>query len=217
MKDNSKLLLLRQKWITILFSGILMACLFMGYKYVMRDTYTLAYDRDAYFGKAINVEVKGTGYDTLRYERYLYSDVFLYPFLDATESQYDYEKFAKDWKNKNRIQKEQWLASHLQVKNYGAGRVEVGFYFKATEPMDAKYLEDNGLQYTQDFLTFVNQKDSFGKYAVTGEVLNVPTKTVTSQKRVNVKYGMIGFVLGIVSAVIVLLIWNLRKANYGND
>lgn len=217
MKENAVLLLLKRKWIIILLSGFLMACLFMGYKYAMRDTYTLAYDGDAYFGKVIKAEVQDAGYDTLKYEKYFYSDAFLYSFLDATESRYDYKKFAKDWGNKKRPQKKQWLASHLRVKNYGAGRLEVGFYFKATEPMDAEYLKQQGLRYTEDFLSFMNEKDSFGAYTVTGETSTIPTQTVISQNRVEVKYGVIGFVLGLVSAVAVLLTWNLRKAYHGDD
>ena len=217
MKENSALLLLRRKWMTILLSGVLMAGLFMGYKYVMRDTYTLAYDVDAYFGTVIRVEAQESNYDTLKYEKYFYTDAFLYSFLDATKSRYEYGKFAKDWERKTRVQKKNWLASHLRVKNYGAGRLEVGFYFKSTEPMDAGYLEKNGVRYARDYLSFVHAKDSFGKYTVTGETSTIPKQTVISQDRVNVKYGVIGFMLGLVSAVTVLLTWNLRKAYHGDD
>lgn len=217
MGNNSVLAVIRKRWILIVIVGFLSACLFMGYKYLMRDTYTVAYDGDVRIEKTIKIESYEDRHDILRYDAYYKSRAFLCSFLDVTEERYEYEKFARGWNQKGLQQKVNWLSAHLGVNYFGAGRVGFALVFKGTEPVDLVYVEEHGMAYLQDFLSFVDQKDSLGDYIVLDEAAEFPKETVIEQSGVFLKYGGIGFVLGVVGMTTVLLVWNLRKGCYGDN
>lgn len=214
---NNSVQVIRKRWISIMAAGLLTACLFMGYKYLMRDTYTVAYDGDVWIGKTIKIESYEDRHDILRYDAHYKSGAFLYSFLEATETRYRYEKFAREWNRKSQQEKVKWLSQHLWVNYFGAGRVEFVFAFKGREPMDVAYIEEYGTAYLQDFLSFADQKDSLGDYIVLGEATAFPKETLIEPSGVLLKYGGIGFVLGIVGMTTVLLVWNLRKGCHGDN
>ncbi len=217
MGNNSVLAVIRKRWILIVTAGFLSACLFMGYKYLMRDTYTVAYDGDVWIGKTIKIESYKDRHDILKYDAHYKSGAFLCSFLEATEARYQYEKFARKWDQKSQQQKIKWLSQHLRLNYFGAGRLEFVFAFKGTEPVDVAYVEECGVDYLQDFLSFVDQKDSLGDYIVLGEATTFPKETVIEPSGVLLKYGGIGFALGIVGMTTVILVWNLRKGCYGDN
>ncbi len=217
MGKDSALGVIRKRWVLIVMTGFWVACLFMGYKYMMRDSYTLAYDGNVWIGETIKIEYYEDRHDVLRYDAYYKSGAFLYSFLDETEGRYQYERFARGWAKKSRQQKVKWLGEHLRVNYFGAGRLEFTLTFKGTEPVDVAYVEECGVAYLQAFLSFANQKDSLGAYTVLGMATAFPKETLIEPSGMLLKYGGIGFMLGIVGVTTVFLVWNLRKGSYGDN
>ena len=208
------LALLKKKWIVLLAAGILCAGIFVGYKYMMRSTYTLAYDGDVMIGKTLIIDDFTDRRDALRFDNYYRADSFLYPFLEATKNTYDYGKFDRGWEGESKGKQVEWLRNHIKIKYFGAGRMEVFFTIGAKEAMDLEYVEENGTRFLQDYLNFVMSKDSLGAYEVKNEVVSLPKETLISSRGVLVKYGVIGFVLGVVGAATVILVLNLRKGSH---
>lgn len=105
------------------------------------------------------------------------------------------------------------MNKHLIVKYFGAGRVEISLDIKKSDAMDLQYLKDHGKDYVDSFVNFLNSKDSLGEYQVVDTIESIPDNLTINNKNVVVKYGIIGFVLGIAFMMTVMLIYGMRK-NY---
>lgn len=207
--------ILRKRFSLILIIGIIVSCLFMGVKYFSKSSYTLAPSDDILIGKTLRIDDYKDRYDELHYDRYLQSPSFLKSFVDATKDRYNYNKIAPGWNKKTISQKIEWLNKHIIVSYYGAGRMEIQLSIKRSDPVDLAYIEENGSQYIDSFIDFANLSDPFGDYTVVSSIDYIPQEQVISSNKVIIKYGAIGFVLGVVGMATVILVWNMGKCYHG--
>lgn len=207
--------IVKRKWIVIILTGILLSFLFMGAKYVTKDSYTLAPDGDVYIAEIIKINDYPDQNDILKYDKYFTSTTYLYSFYEASKDTYDYEKLCPGWTVKTDSQKMEWMNKHIIVKYFGAGRVEISLDIKKADPMDLQYLKDYGKLYVNSFVNFLNDKDSFGEYQIVDMIESVPENLVINNKTVIVKYGIIGFILGTAFMTTVMLICGMRKNDNG--
>lgn len=213
---NSKIIyLLKRKWIYILLSGILFAVLFMGFKYYTKDSYTIAPNGDVLITQTIKIDNYKDKNDALKYDKYFTSNTYLYGFYENTKEKYDYNMIAPGWTNKTESQQMEWMKKHILVNYYGAGRIEISLDIKRSEAMNLDYLKDNGKNYVADFIDYLNTKDSLGEYQIINSVVSIPNSLSVSSRGVVIKYGIIGFVLGAITMITMIITWNLRKENNG--
>lgn len=209
--------LIKRKYIILILSGIFFSLLFMGFKYVTGSSYTIAPKGDVEIAKTIKLENYSDRYDILRYDKYLSSSAFLHSFYESSKENYDYDKLSPGWSNKTQSEKMQWLNKHIIVTYFGAGRMEAKLSIKRSEPINLQYIKENGEKFLDDFINFANDKDPFGQYEIVNSEISIPEGLVVSSKKVILKYGIIGFVLGIVFMLTIILVWNMYKGNYGRN
>ncbi|MCI7478147.1 MAG: hypothetical protein MSA77_07940 [Selenomonadales bacterium] len=207
--------ILRKKWIPIIIIGMLFSFVFMGFKYSTKDSYTLAPNGDVLISDVIRIDDYIDRYDILRYDKYLNSSVFLYSFYENTKDSYDYNKLSPGWDSKTNSQKQEWMTTHIKTEYYGAGRIAVSLDLKKSDPMDLEYVKEHGADYIKSLIAFADSKDSFGKYEVVNSVVSIPESLTTSNKKVVLRYGIIGFILGAVVMTTIVIIWYMRKGYDG--
>lgn len=214
-KSTNVLTILWKKLPVLVITGIIVSCLFMGFKYFNKTTYTLAPSDDILIGKTLRLTNYTDPYDALQYNKYLKSPSFLGSFIEETEEKFDYSKLAPGWGTKTNLQKISWVDKHIIVSYYGAGRIEIQLSIKQNDPMDLEYVTSQGEHYLDTFIDYANRKDSFGAYRIIASIDLIPEKNVISNNKVIIKYGIIGFILGVVGMTTIILICGMRKGNDG--
>lgn len=212
---SNVLTILMKKLLVLIITGVIVSCLFMGFKYFNKTTYTLAPSDDILIGKTLKLTDYRDSYDVLQYNKYLKSPSFLGSFIEETEEKFDYNKLAPGWNKKTNLQKVSWIDKHIIVSYYGAGRIEIQLSIKQSEPMDLNYVSSHGEHFLDSFIYFADKKDALGPYTVITSVDLIPEKNITSNNKVVIKYGMIGFVLGVVGMTTIILVCSMRKGNDG--
>ena len=139
-KSTNVLTILWKKLPVLVITGIIVSCLFMGFKYFNKTTYTLAPSDDILIGKTLRLTNYTDSYDALQYNKYLKSPSFLGSFIEETEEKFDYSKLAPGWGTKTNLQKISWVDKHIIVSYYGAGRIEIQLSIKQNDPMDLEYV-----------------------------------------------------------------------------
>ena len=143
--------ILRKKWMLIITIGILFSFIFMGLKYMAKDSYTLAPSDDVLISEIIKIDNYSDRYDGLKYDRYLNSPAFLYSFYESTKNIFEYDKLSPGWNNKTDSQKIKWMATHIQTEYYGAGRIAVTLNLKKSDPMNLGYVKKYGEAYIKSW------------------------------------------------------------------
>lgn len=212
---SNVLTILMKKLLVLIITGVIVSCLFMGFKYFNKTTYTLAPSDDILIGKTLKLTDYRDSYDVLQYNKYLKSPSFLGSFIEETEEKFDYNKLAPGWNKKTNLQKVSWIDKHIIVSYYGAGRIEIQLSIKQSEPMDLNYVSSHGEHFLDSFIYFADKKDALGPYTVITSVDLIPEKNITSNNKVVIKYGIIGFVLGVVGMTTIILVCSMRKGNDG--
>lgn len=212
---SNVLTILMKKLLVLIITGVIVSCLFMGFKYFNKTTYTLAPSDDILIGKTLKLTNYRDSYDVLRYNKYLKSPSFLGSFIEETEEKFDYNKLVPGWNQKTNLQKVSWIDKHIIVSYYGAGRIEIQLSIKQSEPMDLNYVSSHGEHFLNSFIYFADKKDAFGPYIVITSVDLIPEKNITSNNKVFIKYGIIGFVLGVVGMTTIILVCSMYKGNDG--
>lgn len=212
---SNVLMILMKKLLVLIITGVIVSCLFVGFKYFNKTTYTLAPSDDILIGKTLKLTNYRDSYDVLHYDKYLKSPSFLGSFIEETEEKFDYNKLVPGWNKKTNLQKVSWIDKHIIVSYYGAGRIEIQLSIKQSEPMDLNYVSSHGEHFLNSFIYFADKKDAFGPYTVITSVDLIPEKNITSNNKVVIKYGIIGFVLGVVGMTTIILVCSMHKGNDG--
>lgn len=150
---------------------------------------------------------------TMIYNVHMYSN--LQKFLDESESIFNYEKLERGWNNKTISEKFNWLNKHLEVHYCGSNVYEFILRFGSEDPKEATYVEKNG----DNFLTnYVNYSKNVSTEIIGECQITILDKYQLFNKRENVtqtdiliKFGIIGFVLGIIISCVVLFLVTLHK------
>lgn len=152
------------------------------------------------------------------YGQLIGTDSNLNDFLGITErnNKFDYNKIYGDWKTLAGMKKNDWLRGHFRTYNAHGGSIEFSFKVEENEPKDVAYLTENASELMQ---TFIRQSEKTiklvrpnAKIEILKETIIKPENIVLPKKRVLLKYGIIGFVLGVVIASMVFFVKTLGKS-----
>ena len=138
-------------------------------------------------------------------------------FLEVTEgnNKFDYNKLYGNWKTLAGLKKVDWLRGHFATYNAHGGSWEFSFLVKENEPKDVAYLDENASAFMR---TFIDQSEKTiklvrpnAKIEILKETIIRPENKVLPKKRILIKYGIIGFVLGVIIASMVFFVRTLGK------
>lgn len=141
----------------------------------------------------------------------------MYDFLEVTEgnNKFDYNKLYGNWKTLAGLKKADWLREHFRTYNAHGGSWEFAFWVKENEPKDVAYLNKNASEFMR---TFIEQSEKTiklvrpnAKIEILKETIISPENKVLPKKRILIKYGIIGFVLGVIIASMVFFVKTLGK------
>lgn len=151
------------------------------------------------------------------YGQIVRTDSNMNDFLEVTESnnKFDYNKLYGNWKTLAGLKKADWLRGHFRTYNAHGGVWEFCFLVKENEPKDVAYLNKNASEFMR---TFIDQSEKTiklvrpnAKIEILKETIISPENKVLPKKRILIKYGIIGFVLGVIIASMVFFVKTLGK------
>lgn len=125
------------------------------------------------------------------------------------------QKLNPKWTDLAQSQKFKWLTGHFRVNWIGPGMYELIFSMKKNEAKDADYIKANHENLIGEYEDYF--KESAGM--VTNDTSLTTVKNfelieeagIPTAPQVEKKYGVIGFVLGALVGVVIVMVWDARK------
>ena len=151
------------------------------------------------------------------YSRLLEMDTNLNGFLERTEknNKFNYNKIFGNWKTLVGLKKVQWLRSHFKTYYVHGGVLEFAFLVKENEPKDIVYLKENVGRFMQEYIkqseTTIKLVRPDVSIRVVNETVIAPEYKQLPKKEILTKYGIIGFVLGVIVSSLVFFVMTLGK------
>ena len=152
------------------------------------------------------------------YGKIIETDTNMNDFLEVTESnnRFDYNKIYGNWRTISGIKKAKWLRGHFKTFTAHNGGVwEFSFLIKENEPKDIAYLDENASEFMRTFIVQSEKTIKLvrpnAKIEILKETIISPENKVLPKKRLLIKYGIIGFVLGVIIASMVFFVRTLGK------
>jgi len=112
----------------------------------------------------------------------------------------------------NDINKLKWINKHFYAEKVGPGVYELVMKYEKNEPKDAEYIESNNQALMDTFENcFQNSAtllvDDANLYTVKNYKV-VEELSPNTEKNFNKKYAFIGFVLGALIGIVIVMVWN---------
>ena len=136
-------------------------------------------------------------------------------FESQIETQFEIKKMNSNWGKLANSEKLSWIGKHFRIHNVGPGIYELIIQFNKKDVADIQYVKDNNASmmdaYEAHFSktaalvtpdTSVTQIKSFE---------SIDEDKVVSKAGIEKKYAVIGFVLGALIGIIVVMAWDARK------
>lgn len=153
--------------------------------------------------------------NTLNYPLQMWSNK--QKFLEKTEPNFDYEKFCKGWSKRTETSKYKWIDSHFITKAFGDGRYEFTLRFTRNEPKNDDYIEANGQALLSEYVHFSEKVASVyvanPKVTLVDQYQLFEDKNQVQPEQLELKYVIIGTVLGALLGVALATAWNGWKAH----
>ncbi len=211
-----------KKWILILLTGLIIS-VGLVYEKAITTNYVIK-TGDVWFTKIVSIENFKllSQYDEggkFKYPSYMKNYKTINTFLDDTEKEFDYKKFCLSWDTKSELERYKWVQNHFIINDFGGGIYELCFRLRNHETKELDYVLKNGSRYLEKY--FVSSKKELEKldegmrFKELSKFEVVPQEKVINKNDIIKKYGLLGFVLGVLVATLVVAIDVLRKENVG--
>lgn len=220
MKDFQELLLreCKKKWWIVLSFAIIVAVVLIVEKLVFTDT--VAKSGRYYVSRTVAInyldEAKTPVY--VDYSPFFTGFGELAHFIAYSEQKYDYTRFHGGWEGMSQLSKLQWMRKHIWVTTASPFICRFEMELKEEEIKDAAYLEEIGGSYLGTWVDFAHEQLEKAGYRTdfrtVDEYTLLPEVQVVSKKRMIVKYGITGVVLGSLLGIMVIFVYALRKRNH---
>ena len=205
---------LKKRFAYIILIGVLFAGSFVVWKNSF-STFTVV-DGDFIVSSIIESPKYQDRQDFLKYDKYLTSTTSIMNFYAQTGEQINYEKLCSGWQSKSDFQKEDWLKKHFKAFYFGDGKMELQLRIMASEPKDISYLKDNGSNIINAWIKYINEIDSNKQFSIKENYSSTTKQVPVAKSKILMKYGVIGFVLGLLSAFLIFILNGIRKS-YGRE
>lgn len=204
---------LRNRWKLVLLIAILAAAALVGEKALTKAP--LAKSTSVYIEQQVHIRYEGVQPGTAKYEGLFSSYGNLLAFLRQSEQTFDYTKFQPGWNDMDEETKCKWLKKHLVVYDVTPGIVGAAFYVGQNEWKDAAYARENSERFLETFLRFneelLQQFDPSVTFELQEPIELSPKEIAVSRSSFLAKYAVIGFVLGALAGIFIVLVFAVRK------
>ncbi len=136
--------------------------------------------------------------------------------LDAQiETSLDMSKMNGDWDKTADSQKIKWLGDHFRVQNMGPGLYELIIQFSKKDAKNSQYIKENSVNlmnmYEAHFSKSAALVTNDTSLSTVKEIQNINEDKVISKENIEKKYAVIGFILGALVGVVIVMAWNAKK------
>lgn len=204
---------LRNRWKLVLLIAILAAAALTGEKMLTKAP--VAKSTSVYIEQQVRIQYGGVQPGNAKYEELFSSYGNLIAFIRQSEQEFDYMKFQPGWNGMDEEEKCKWLKKHLWVRDVTPGIFVVSFYVGQNEWKDAAYARENSEPFVGEYLRFDENLLQKFNPSVTFEpqepVELLPKEIAVSRKSFLAKYAIIGFVLGALAGIFIVLVLAVRK------
>lgn len=131
------------------------------------------------------------------------------------EANFDMNKMNAEWGKTADSQKMKWLGEHFRVQNMGPGLYELIIQFSKKDAKDSQYIKDNSAGLMDMYEAYFSKsaalvtKDT--SLSTVKEIQNINEDKVVSKENIEKKYAVIGFILGALVGVVIVIAWNAKK------
>lgn len=151
----------------------------------------------------------------INYGNIINSNSNLKRFLRNTANTINYSCINRNWESLVEDKKLTWLRDHMKTYPSHAGIIEFVFYLNENEPKDIEYLKNNANQLMDSFIATsaatIKSIRSESTIKVIDKTVVLPEYRILEKKQILIKYAIIGFVLGAILSMLVLLIAALGR------
>lgn len=142
-----------------------------------------------------------------------------WPYLSDLETQLETEfsmpKLNAKWAKLTGSQKISWVAGHFRIQYLAPGLYELIVQFQKDDLKDAEYIAENSMRmldaYEKHFIVISEEVTKDTKISRVKEFENVDTSEPVTKESIEKKYAIIGFVLGALVGVVIIMTWDARK------
>ena len=148
---------------------------------------------------------------------FISSPMEVYKFVQADQSNFEYDKFNGNWRGMSELDKLLWLSEHLYIETYEHNICVFSARIEAKEPHDYEYCKANMNRWLDSYVAFAQQEcraAGIGELVAIDRVELMPEPQMFTRRRVVFKYMTIGAVLGLIAGLIV--IFGLASRNSQN-
>lgn len=159
-------------------------------------------------------------YSEFHYGRLMNTYPVIKEFQEYSKSKYDFGKFDATWNNKTEQDRYKWQQNHIYINEIGNNIYEICIHFGKNDYKDYEYTKNNANQLLTDYIIFSNRLfNEMGLNMKTEEYHNFsmyPQEIILNKRLIVIKYFIIGFLLGSLLGMAILLVKYNRNRNYGN-
>lgn len=131
------------------------------------------------------------------------------------EANFDMNKMNAEWGKTADSQKMKWLGEHFRVQNMGPGLYELIIQFSKKDAKDSQYIKDNSAGLMDMYEAYFSKSAALvtndTSLKTVKEIQNINEDKVVSKENIEKKYAIIGFILGALVGVVVVMAWNAKK------
>lgn len=128
---------------------------------------------------------------------------------------FDMTKLNANWEKNSDSQNLKWLGEHFRVQNMGPGLYELIIQFNKKDGKNSQYIKENHallMDLYQSYFTNTTQMVAVNtKVDTLKEIEKVDEENVISKENVAKKYAVIGFILGSLLGVVIVMVWDVKK------
>lgn len=131
------------------------------------------------------------------------------------DDNFDMQRLNPKWRNMSQSQKIDWIANHYRINWVGPGMYELIFQMKKDEVKDAEYIKENHEKLMEEYKNYF--QESAGMVTNDTNLTTVKSfelvddKNMPTVQQIEKKYAVIGFVLGALIGIVIVMVWNARK------
>lgn len=157
--------------------------------------------------------------NSLKAERLLRTTENLYSFIEKNEKNgpISFNRLDANWDKLNKNGKITWLQKYISIYNFGYDTYEILIKLDSFVPKDANYLKANSNKLLHEFIAcsdeFIQKIEPSASIRVIKTDTVYPEVVTIPKKQTVLKYGMIGFILGLLLSSVSILIWTLVEKN----
>lgn len=155
--------------------------------------------------------------NSLKAERLLRTTENLYSFIEKNEKNgpISFNRLDANWDKLDKNGKITWLQKYISIYNFGYDTYEILIKLDSFVPKDANYLKANSNKLLHEFIAcsdeFIQKIEPSASIRVIKTDAVYPEVVAIPKKQTVLKYGMIGFILGLLLSSVSILIWTLGR------